>query len=452
MLFLQGVTWQQLASSGKSVDRAQAIERSKQAYLDALKLRPQAPAIFNNLGSLYTLAGDETTADDWYRKAVAADDKRRGYYALNYARALEKRDQKEALRYAQMALKASPDNDEVRAYVGALARSAGSGDEFLQFLVDSAYKGHTKVVTSLALQDLTSDVPRPEAGKSHVLAVLAFALTRDRTALAQQPAPQLIDDLKRVVDTDASIGAQQLVRVLSAPPSTASELGWWNRDRVRALDRSRAAVMRELLISLGLQRTQKDPQDGERLLMSAIELGDRGPDPDAFLRLVELYVNQGQTSRLQELMRRYEVELFSEKGEAYQRNDMQLVYRMHLALGMTYAYMNVWSSPSPFQNATFQLENAGRAAERFNEQARRSGKTERLVMPPAAVLKLSEAYATAGQRDRATQLRIDSADALSTARRTADSVEVFRTIQKEDVARLGVASKEKYRALDAANK
>lgn len=280
--------------------------------------------------------------------------------------------------------------------------------------------------------------------------MLAFALSRDQVALAQPPASELIDGLRHVVgDAEASFGAAQLSRVLTDPPFSASELRWWNQERVQALDRTRSTVMRDLLLALGLQREQKGPRDSERLFMSAIELGDRGPDPDAFLRQVELYVNQRQDSKLQALMRRYEVKLFSEKGEAYRRNDMQVVYRMHLALGMTYAYMNVWSSLSPFQNATFQLENAGRAAERFNDQAKRTGKADRLAMPPAAVLKLSEAYVATGQRDRATQLRLDSAGALASARRPVDRAEVFQTIRKDEVARLNAASKEKYRALDA---
>ena len=451
-LFLQGVTWQELAVRGKSTDRSQAIERSKQAYFEALKVRPAAPAVFNNLGSLFTLTGDDRSADEWYSKAVAAADERRGYYALNYARVLENRNPPQALEYAQVALRASPANDEVRTYVGALAARTGDGSEFVRFLADSASKGHTKVVTSLALRELTNGDAGTRAAKSQVLGVLAFALARDQASLAQQPQPELVEGLNRVVgDADTGVGAQQLATVLTTnPPISGSALRWWNKEPVQVLDRPRSTVMRELLVALGQQRTLKRPQDAERLFMAAIELGERGPDPDAFLRLVDLYVNNRQDGRLQDLMRRYEAELFSEKGDAYRRNDLRLAYRMHLALGMTYAYMNVWTSNSPFQNATFQLENAARAAERFNQQAKQGGTPDRLVMPPEAALRLSDAYAAKGERDRATQLRIDSADALATARRTADSVEVLQTIKKDDVARLNAPSREKYRALDAS--
>jgi tetratricopeptide (TPR) repeat protein len=451
-LFLQGVTWQEVAARGKSVEREQAIERAKQAYMQAIGLRSQAPAVFNNLGSLYAASGDSQSAEQWYRKAAESGSARRGYYALNYARAVEARDPKEALRYAQVTLKDSPDNNDVRSYVGALTRRVGSTDEFLQFLAESANRGHTNLVVALALEDLTAPTLRAPPADGSVLALLAFALSRDPTNLAQPPAADLVAALGRVSNADVRGGAQQLARALASPTPAGLELHWWrSQERIRPLNRSRASAMRELLLAIGQQRVEA-PQDGERLFMSAIELGDQGPDPDAFLRLVELYANREQVSRLQELMRRYEVELFSEKGEAYRRNDMQLVYRMHLALGMTYAYMNVWSSPSPFQNATFQLENARRAADRFNEEAKRTGKPDRLVMPPAAVLKLADSYSMGGQKDRATQLRIASADALMAARRPADGAEVFKTIPTADVARLSDADRAKYRALGAAIK
>jgi hypothetical protein len=202
--------------------------------------------------------------------------------------------------------------------------------------------------------------------------------------------------------------------------------------------------MRQLLTTIARQQ----PEKAEPALRTAIELGDTGPDPEAFLRLVEHYVNQRREPQLRELMQRYEYELFSEKGEAYRRNDWRLIHRMHLSLGMTYAYMKVWrSSSSPFQNATFQLENAAVAAKRFNETAQRTGRPERLAMPPAAVLKLAEAYEAEGQRDRATQLRLDEAQALSAAQRKGDSAEVFESIRTDDVKRLNANSQQAYKRL-----
>jgi hypothetical protein len=278
-----------------------------------------------------------------------------------------------------------------------------------------------------------------------MLMALALAIDKDMASQAPAPTPALLADLSRLPgDAGVAAGGQQLARVASGAVPDARELGWWNRERTRYLEPSRAGVMRQLLTTIARQQ----PQKAEPALRAAIELGDTGPDPEAFLRLVEHYVNQRREPQLRELMQRYEYELFSEKGEAYRRNDWRLIHRMHLSLGMTYAYMKVWrSSSSPFQNATFQLENAAVAAKRFNETAQRAGRPERLAMPAAAVLKLAEAYEADGQRDRATQLRLDEAQALSAAQRKGDSAEVFESIRTDDVKRLNANSQQAYKRL-----
>lgn len=445
LLFLQGVTWQELALRGKSVDRAQALERSQQAYQQALTLRPGAPAVFNNLGNLDAAAGRDAEAESWYRQAAAAGGERRGFYLANYARALEKRDPKQALETAQSALQASPGDDGLRAYVGELATRAGTDDQFLQFLQDNARQGHTRLVTTLATRDLKDNPARAPAARAASLMMLAQAIDKDMASQAPAPTPALLAELSRLPgDAGIAAGGQQLARVASGAVPDARELGWWNRERTRYLEPSRAGVMRQLLTTIARQQ----PQKAEPALRAAIELGDTGPDPEAFLRLVEHYVNQRREPQLRELMQRYEYELFSEKGEAYRRNDWRLIHRMHLSLGMTYAYMKIWrSSSSPFQNATFQLENAAVAAKRFNETAQRAGRPERLAMPPAAVLKLAEAYEAEGQRDRATQLRLDEAQALSAAQRKGDSAEVFESIRADDVKRLNTTSQQAYKRL-----
>lgn len=450
LLFLQGVTWQELAARGQGVDREKAAEQARKAYLQALELRPNVPAIYNNLGSLYQTTGQADAALEWYAKAFEAGGTRRGYYAMNYARALEPSDPKRALEVGRIALKSAPTDEELRALVGGLAARSGSDEAFLQFLAESSAAGHSKLVVTLALQDLQAPSTRSSTGKWPVVVVMADALARDSAALAQPAPPEWVEGLGRVAgDAEATRGAQGLARVLSGGMVEAQDLRWWGRERVAVLDRSRGSVMRGLLIAMAQQRTQKRPQDAERYLIAAIGLGEEGPDPDAFLRIVELYVNQGQAARLQPLMQRYEGELFTEKGAAYRRNDLLLIYRMHLALGMTYAYMNVWSSPSPFQNATFQLESAQRTAERFNEQAKRADRAQRLVLPAPAVVKLAEAYTRNGQAERATQLKLGAVESFAASQRKGDGAEVLQTINAEEVQRLKPVDQVKYKQLGA---
>ena len=449
LLFLKGVTWQELALRAPAEDREAALQKSKNAYLEALKRRTGSAAVFNNLGSLHMLSGDEKTAGEWYRKAVDAGDSRRGYYALNYARSLEQRDPSQALQYARIAYEAAPDSDEARRYLGDLYRRSPADDSFARFLLQSVRDGHTKLATSLALDDLHSaSSGRTPAQRATLLALVALAVAQDPAVLSQPSVTELVDRL-RGLDGEPTVGpgSRQLASVLVRPPASVQDIGWWSREPVAVLERSRRAVMRDVLRVLGEQHARKQPQAAGQWLRVAIEMGERGPDLEAFLRLVELYVAQRQDSRLRELMQRFEFELFSEKGEAYQRSDWMLIYRLHLALGMTYAHMKVWTSPSPFQNAIFQLENAARAAARYNEIAQQRQRADRLALPAAAVIKLSEGYSALGQPDRATRFRIDAAGDLQQVRRVADSAEVLQSVRPDELGRLDAASKQKFSRL-----
>jgi len=44
LLFLQGVTWQELDARGHGLNREKAAEQARKAYLQALELRPNVPA------------------------------------------------------------------------------------------------------------------------------------------------------------------------------------------------------------------------------------------------------------------------------------------------------------------------------------------------------------------------------------------------------------------------
>lgn len=451
LLFLQGVTWQELAAQASGGERDRALQQARDAYLQALQRRPDAAAVFNNLAGLAVQAGDLATAGEWYRRAVESGGAPRGYYALNYARALEPADAARALTYARIAHEAAPDSAEARSTLGRLYSRAPTGDAFVRFVAGSVRDGHTAFASELALDHLAAVATEAAPGqRAALLAVVAHALARDPVVLSQPPAPDLLQHLQRLEgDAAAGPGSRQLAGVLVDPPASPAALGWWNHDRVAVLDRTRRAVLRDLLRVLGEQQAAARPAMAERWLRLAVDLGDHGADPEAFLRLVDLLVAQRQERRLPELMQRHEYELFSEKSEAYRRNDWMMVYRLHLALGTTYAYMKAWTSPSPFQNAVFQLENAARAATRFNEAAQRQNRRERLALPAPAALQLAEGYAALGQADRGTRLRIDAADELLKQRRTADGAELLRSVRPEEATRLDAAARQKLTRLEA---
>jgi hypothetical protein len=213
--------------------------------------------------------------------------------------------------------------------------------------------------------------------------------------------------------------------------------------------------MRDVLLAAGEFSSQRDTKRAAQYFTAAIDLGDKGPDPDAFLRLVELYASAGAgeqlakaTQELAALMERYQNAMFQEKGAAYQAENWELIYRMHVALGMTYAYLKAWHSEVPYQNAIFQLSHAMQAADRANSQRRDGGKL--LALPPVGIEKLAQAYIATGRKDLALRARIDGATALMKVRHVQDSADVFHSIPTADIPVLDEGSRAKYEALRTA--
>jgi hypothetical protein len=147
-------------------------------------------------------------------------------------------------------------------------------------------------------------------------------------------------------------------------------------------------------------------------------------------------------------MERYQNAMFQEKGAAYQAENWELIYRMHVALGMTYAYLKAWHSEVPYQNAIFQLSHAMQAADRANSQRRDGGKL--LALPPVGIEKLAQAYIATGRKDLALRARIDGATALMKVRHVQDSADVFHSIPTADIPVLDEGSRAKYEALRTA--
>ena len=205
--------------------------------------------------------------------------------------------------------------------------------------------------------------------------------------------------------------------------------------------------MRELLSALGERYVRLAPASSAlpaQYYRLAIEFGERGPDPEAFLGLVNIYADRNDAAGLHDLMDRYEYELFTEKGEAYARGDWPLIYRLHVALGMTYAHLGVWNdTPSPIQNAAFQLEAAQRAADELN----RRWPSKKIALPPAAAKKLSGYYITTGQADRATKVQVDAAEVLQSQGRTEESAEILKSIDTETIPAADGETKAKYERL-----
>jgi tetratricopeptide (TPR) repeat protein len=448
--FLRGLALQQMAAAaGESGAKARALRQAESEYRKTLELDPRSGAALNNLAALLGASGRADEARELYQKAIdVGDNKMKGTYALNYARFLEPQSPEAALRMADLAVRSSPDSDKGRAYLTGLYSKYRRGEmvAYARSLVD---QGKTESATSLALARL-GEGGAANGGRRAWLILLVLALSRDRARLSHLGEDAVVGALPSLAeDPVTGPGAKEMLALLNAPEP---RLDWWERQRdtIPGIGTSGRAAMLSLTRELGelslLEKTDSGAR-AEIYLRAAIGLGADGPDPDAFLALIGYFAGKQDVGRIKELMDRNEFRLFGEKGGAYARGDWPLIYKLHLALGMTYAHLKIWRSGSPYQNAQFQLESANRAAERSNDAARRENRPPTAALPPVAIDKLSECYVALGQPKKAVEARIEGVERLRAAGRGADSEEVLKAIRAEDLLTLDPTYRTRYRTL-----
>jgi hypothetical protein len=459
--FLRGVAAQRLAddSTQSPATRSRAFAQSQAAYERASQLRPTSLATLNNLGALNASAGRDSEAVDYYRRAatlaVINRDPNLETYAFNFAEFLKDRDGEEAVRQALIAVGAPNSGAESRDLLAKLyARYQPA--KLLPFARTMFEEGRIGRVRELAVTNI-KDSALESGVRREWFTLLALTMARDTLGQATYDPGMTLDQLSFLSAADPiAPAAKQLLQAIREPPGTVAALTWWlDAKPSEAVRSSSRQAMRELLNALGQRTVQFSPAQAAlaiRYFRTAIEFGDRGPDPDAFLSLVNLYADVGDTVSLRALMGRYEMELFSEKGNAYGRGDWSLIFRLHTALGMTYAHLGTWKSETTYQNALFQLEAARRAADQLNSQEKRKGQPAKYTLPPAAVRKLAEGYEAVGQPQKGSKVRVDSAETLSTVGRTKEGANLIRSFRTDEVEAMSAETKTKFEKLRASSK
>ena len=433
-------------------EKAATLREAEKIYTDVVKADPKAGSALNNLAVLAVGKGDASAARQYFESAIASNDGHEALYALNYSKFLQTTDKPAAVKAARLAVQTAPDSATAKEHLGELLWQTNPA-EMLPLANDLVSQGHSELATRFALRCLTSQ-SRPEAERRAWLILLASRLSREY-AISEELRKSLAEDLAKL-ESDPMIGrgSQQLLAVIDTAPKSTADVSWWASQTSAPSPGSATgrAAMRDVLLAAGETLARQDMNPAERYFMTAVDLGERGPDPDAFLRLVELYTSHDSSEQLTSskqhlaaLMNRYQFEMFSEKSHAYGEGNWPLIYRMHVALGMTYAYLKTWSSAASYQNAIFQLSNAMTAAERSNRDPR--WRSTPLALPPVGVEKLAEGYLATGRNDLAVQARINGAAALNRIGHARDSTTVFRSIPAADVATLDPGSRKNYEDL-----
>ena len=369
-------------------------------------------------------------------------------YAYNYSRFLASTDPSAAVHWARAAVDATPDSMAANERLASLLAQTHP-EEVLPFASSLLSAGHTDLATRCAMASLGSGT-RPAAEKTAWLILIGERVAKE-IGVSDEATKAVAGDLDALqADPDVGAGSTQLRSVIIAPPTTPADTSWWRAQssKLPGNTDSGRVVMRNVLLAVGEARSPTEPKVAESYFDAAIAFGDRGPDPDAFLRLVELYASPNRANdlaKLAVLLDRYQRSMFQEKGDAYSRGDWPLIYRMHVALGMTYARLGVWTSEPRLSERHLPAEpRDGRS-----EAGRRCrvGAPQRIALPPVAVELLARGYETTGDTALAAKARVDGAFALHEIGHVPDSKEVLRSITEGNVADLDQASRSRYERL-----
>lgn len=429
------------------------LNRAEDSYTRAVATDPEQGTALNNLAVIAVQKGDTANARDYFERAIATNDGHEGFYALNYSKYLEASDLPAAIDAARTAVTAAPESALANQQLGSLLWRTKSSD-LLPFANSLVERGDTALATRFALQCLQSGDRPPEERRAWLI-LLASRLANEYS-ISDEVRSSISNDLATLQsDPEVGAGSSQLRAVISEPPAGIADVEWWSRQTSSAPPQTASGrdAMRDVLLSAGAFAATQGSPSAEGYFKTAIDLGNRGPDPAAFVKLVELYANlRGDESASQEglaqlaaLMEEYQYSLFTEKGDAYARGDWPLIYRMHTALGMTYAYLGVWQSEVPYQNGIFQLSNAMNAAARSNAGSAEGA--SKLALPRVGIEQLVRGYQAIGRTDLATKARVDGAAALQDAGYSDDGRMLFGAVTADDVRELDATTQSKYEAL-----
>jgi tetratricopeptide (TPR) repeat protein len=140
----------------------------------------------------------------------------------------------------------------------------------------------------------------------------------------------------------------------------------------------------------------------EAALGGSSSLNSTWVDRRALVPLAMIYVDRDDrqaNAKLQYDVRQFTEILFSAKGNAYERGDVEQIRDFHLTLGTIYAAKGKWTGSGP-DNAEYQIEHLRQASEALRKQ---TGRPE--TVPPELLTKLAVHYKQNGKNLQADSVK-----------------------------------------------
>lgn len=431
--FYLGLVRQMQAAKSEPAARDRMLEEARQAFAKATELRPDSAGSWNNLALVSDRLGDKNAAARAFQKAIESGTGEQTTYLLNYAAHLEATGRTEdALRFFSEAALQEPFSAQAREGINRHFLNR-DGQQLLLFLWRLFDEGHIEWAEDVALQGL--ELPPDASTAPQLLNCIVRCLAR------QAYQPQKLQEShtgKRLGALTAhpfvGKGAQEVLLLHGENVPQPFEFAWWPKQVGRELAQPTPLGgwpydgFTELTRALGRwEETHKNDERAEQYYRLAYRLSPAHLDPRAVVSLADLWMKKDQKRKLEQFFREEEGFLFEGKSEAIERRDHQRTYEMHRALALVYAYLNQWESGEAARNAEFQIKEALKDANLFNQAATARNSPERIA-DWQLVDKLANRYDELRQPAKAFDLRVTKAKEFQTTGKSAEAATVVRPL------------------------
>ena len=415
--FYMGLTQQQKAESLKDKqDRKNVFLEAARFYKKALDVRPDFGAALNNLAHVHDQMGLADQAVRFYLKAIELNDKRQSFYEVNYADFLfDHGELHEALKYYRRVFKLQPDNSRARKRI--IDVSIALGDRGLvPFLWELMKNGWSIEARQGAMQALLEKKWSSRRDREELLALAVVGLSRQMYDPREFAGSEIGNKFRKLsADPALRREARDIIALHQLEKNDFNKYFHWAHKGDLFRDPPQGVWPRDaflqLIRSLGDRyRGYRDFQRAEKYYLLAVNLDHYAPDPDAVLKLADLYIAQGDQEELKKMMAEHQISLFKGKARAYRNSHLQKIYQYHRALGVIYANIDNWGDSRTSTSAIFQLEHAIKTARVINRRTEK--KEDQIIVEPRLVTYLADGYKLKNQPDKAIGIQLDAAETM----------------------------------------
>ena len=414
LLFYRAVTYQRLAEDAGADRREGLLHRSAELYDAYLEAHPDSGSATNNLAKVYAALGWNHVAAEHFERAVETGDDNQGLYLKNFAQFRDSTgDWEEARELYSQLIREQPLSPTLQKSVAERFAKAGV-DELAGYLWQLLEAGNARQAATGALDVLASGDGSTE-DRIELLTIICVALSRTPYSPTRFADLELARPLAGLgSDPGIGRGATDIAEVHDVEALNPERYRWWAEKAYEHQDPPRgvwpADGFRALIRSLGSRYQESgELRTAESYYRLAADLQPYEVDPAAVRDLTQLYIEEDQLPKVNNLTKEYENRLFQGKGGAYRNSRLRRIFEFHRTLGELYATIGRWGDSYDVDSAIFQLEHAQEKSRELGERLDNE-LPERYRFTPNMVNMLATGYVATNQPSKSYELRVTEAE------------------------------------------